>query len=84
MYTEFQNSLIMQIYANVFKITQNASSSFVLSDRANWGLSGASNFDFLTSRKYHMKFAIFDVARCRMSATSLTFWFISQKVFYRF
>ena len=29
---------------------------------------------FLTSRKlYHMKFAIFDVARCRMSATSLTF-----------
>ena len=37
--------------------------------------SGASNFYFLTSRKlYHMKFAIFDVARCRMSATSLTFW----------
>ena len=31
---------------------------------------------FLTSRKlYHMKFAIFDVARCRMSATSLTFLF---------
>ena len=39
--------------------------------------SGASNFYFLTSRKlYHMKFAIFDVARCRMSATSLTFWLI--------
>ena len=38
--------------------------------------SGASNFYFLTSRKlYHMKFVIFDVARCRMSATSLTFWF---------
>ena len=37
--------------------------------------SGASNFYFLTSRKlYHMKFVIFDVARCRMSATSLTFW----------
>ena len=36
--------------------------------------SGASYFYFLTSRKlYHMKFAIFDVARCRMSATSLTF-----------
>ena len=35
---------------------------------------GASNVYFLTSRKlYHMKFAIFDVARCRMSATSLTF-----------
>ena len=35
-----------------------------------WGI----NFFFLTSRKlYHMKFAIFDVARCRMSATSLTF-----------
>ena len=34
-------------------------------------------FFFLTSKKlYHMKFAIFDVARCRMSATSLTFWFI--------
>ena len=31
------------------------------------------NFFFGTSRKlYHMKFAIFDVARCRMSATSLT------------
>ena len=30
--------------------------------------SGASYFYFLTSRKlYHMKFAIFDVARCRMS-----------------
>ena len=29
---------------------------------------------FLLFRKlYHMKFAIFDVARCRMSATSLTF-----------
>ena len=39
--------------------------------------SGASNFYFLTSRKlYHMKFVIFDVARCRMSATSLTFWFV--------
>ena len=39
--------------------------------------SGASYFYFLTSRKlYHMKFAIFDVARCRMSATSLTFWFV--------
>ena len=37
-------------------------------------LPGASNVYFLTSRKlYHMKFAIFDVARCRMSATSLTF-----------
>ena len=37
--------------------------------------SGASNFSFLASRKlYHMKFEIFDVARCRMSATSLTFW----------
>ena len=37
----------------------------------------ASNFYFLTSRKlYHMKFAIFDVARCRMSATSLTLWLI--------
>ena len=34
-------------------------------------------FFFLTSRKlYHMKFAIFDVARCRMSATSLTSLFI--------
>ena len=33
---------------------------------------------FLTSRKlYHMKFAIFDVARCRMSATSLTFLYLS-------
>ena len=43
--------------------------------------SGASNFYFLTSRKlYHMKFAIFDVARCRMSATSLTFWFHFTKV----
>ena len=38
--------------------------------------SRASNVYFLTSRKlYHMKFAIFDVARCRMSATSLTFLF---------
>ena len=37
---------------------------------------GASNFNFLTSRKLdHMKFAICDVARCRMSATSLTFLF---------
>ena len=36
------------------------------------------NFFFLTSRKlYHMKFEIFDVARCRMSATSLTFWLLS-------
>ena len=37
--------------------------------------SGASYFFFfLTSRKlFHMKFAIFDVARCRMSATSLTY-----------
>ena len=36
--------------------------------------SGASYFYFLTSRKlYYMKFVIFDVARCRMSATSLTF-----------
>ena len=35
---------------------------------------GASYFYFLTSRKlYHMKFAIFDVARCRMSVTSLTY-----------
>ena len=33
LYTEFQNSLIMQIYANLFKITKNAS-SFV-----NWFLS---------------------------------------------
>ena len=41
--------------------------------------SGASYFYFLTSRKlYHMKFAIFDVARCRMSATSLTFWFFKS------
>ena len=39
--------------------------------------SGASYFYFLTSRKlYHMKFAIFDVARCRMGATSLTFWLV--------
>ena len=49
--------------------------------------SGASNFYFLTSKKlYHMKFAIFDVARCRMSATSLTFWFLlsfSEKLFKR-
>ena len=37
------------------------------------------NVYFLTSRKlYHMKFAIFDVARCRMSATSLTFLFHFQ------
>ena len=34
---------------------------------------------FITSRKlYHMKFAIFDVARCQMSATSLTFLFRSS------
>ena len=44
--------------------------------------SGASNFYFLTSttcsrKLYHMKFAIFDVARCRMSATSLTFWLVT-------
>ena len=50
---------------------------FALSGRAKFGSlnfvpSVASNF--LTSRKlFHMKFAIFDVARCRMSATSLTF-----------
>ena len=38
---------------------------------------GHQMFIFLTSRQssYHMKFAIFDVARCRMSATSLTFLF---------
>ena len=43
----------------------------------NFVPSVASNFFFLTSRKlFHMKFAIFDVARCRMSATSLTFLLI--------
>ena len=49
--------------------------------------SGVSYFSFLTSRKlYHMKFAIFDVARCRMSATSLTFWFyfVSYLSFWNF
>ena len=45
-YTEFWNSFIMQIYANLFKISEKCyfSSSwpilimFVLSDRAGWGL----------------------------------------------
>ena len=46
-YTEFWNSLIMQIYANWFKINENCYFSsiswpililFVLSDRAWWGL----------------------------------------------
>ena len=38
------------------------------------GVQSAFLFIFLLFRKlYHMKFAIFDVARCRMSATSLTF-----------
>ena len=40
---------------------------------------------FLTSRKlYHMKFAIFDVARCRMSATSLTFLLLCILLFLEF
>ena len=46
-YTEFWNSLIMQIYANLFKINEKCYFSsiswpililFVLSDRAGWGL----------------------------------------------
>ena len=46
-YTEFRNSLIMQIYANLFKINEKCYFSviswpvlimFVLSDRAWWGL----------------------------------------------
>ena len=40
---------------------------------------------FLTSRKlYHMKFAIFDVLRCRMSATSLTFLLFVNILFVTF
>ena len=55
-YTEFWNSLIMQIYANLFKINEKCYFSiswpililFVLSDRAGWGLQ---NFytEFLNS-----------------------------------
>ena len=44
-----------------------------------------SLFYFLTCRKlFHMKFAIFDVARCRMSATSLTFLFETLPKFHWF
>ena len=84
-YTQFWNSLIMLIYAHLRSPgrdpgVQSAFFFFFFFFHYYYYYlffhvpSGASNVYFLTSRiLYHMKFAIFDVARCRMSATSLTF-----------
>ena len=92
LYTKFRNSLIMLISANLRSPGRDPGVQSAIFFFFFFFIiiflffsfhvpSGASNFYFLTSRKlYHMKFVIFDVARCRMSATSLTFWFPCSKM----
>ena len=79
-YTEFWNSLIMQIYANLFKINKKCYFSiswpililFVLSDRAGWGL-----LNFYTEFWNSLIMQIY--SKSMKNATSLSFlgrfWF---------
>ena len=75
-YTEFWNSLIMQIYANLFKINEKCYFSiswpililFVLSDRAGWGLQNfyTEFWNSLIMRIYANLFKINE--KCRLSS----------------
>ena len=82
-YTEFWNSLIMQIYSNLFKINEKCYFSviswpililFVLSDRAGWGLQNLYT-EFWNSLIMQIYANLFKINK---NATSLflgRFWF---------